>query len=411
MRHQHRPAARPAGPESPRDRPDPADYPEWGARRVRDLVTGGALRATEVAELALERIRRVDPAIRAFAEVWAEEAGHRAALVDRMLAEGHPLPLAGVPIAVKGTEQDRSHQARRLLAAGCVPVGATSVPGPGTEWQTWGTTERGRTVNPWCPDRTPGGSSAGSGAAVAAGMVPLATASDGAGSTRIPAAWCGAVGYKPTTGLLPARDRAGLTVGGPIARTVADVALYRQVVLGAPPPPDTLPPDRPPRAVWSTDLGFADVDAAVAAVARAAARDLADTGAVVWTDAVVRLRDPAGAWLARRGAAASGESEAAVRHNNAALDELFATADLLLTPTTPHPPHGHDGPGPVMNTALTWAFNLSGHPAVTVPAGLDADGRPVGLQIVAAHHRDDLLVAAARALEETRPWPRWSGSR
>lgn len=114
-----------------------------------------------------------------------------------------------MPFAVKGRTGIRSYAARRLIAAGAVPVGATSVPGPGTRWQTWGLGAHGRTVNPWRPDRTPGGSSAGSAVAVAAGLVGLATGSDGAGSVRIPAAWCGVFGLKTTNGLLPSPTAPG----------------------------------------------------------------------------------------------------------------------------------------------------------------------------------------------------------
>jgi Asp-tRNA(Asn)/Glu-tRNA(Gln) amidotransferase A subunit family amidase len=163
--------------------------------------------------------------------VWEEEALERAREVDARVGAGERLPLAGVPIGVKGRHGLRT--AGPLLAAGCVPVGATSVPGPGTPWQTWGLGRHGRTVNPWRYDRTPGGSSAGSAAAVAAGLVPLATGSDGAGSVRIPAAWCGVVGLKVSNGRLPSADRTGLMAPGVLARCVGDVAAYWGVMSGA----------------------------------------------------------------------------------------------------------------------------------------------------------------------------------
>ncbi|GCB46849.1 amidase family protein [Streptomyces sp. NL15-2K] len=447
---------------------------------------------------ALERIERVEPALCAFVEVWGEAALRRAADVDARITAGESLPLAGVPIGVKGRHGLRS--AAPLLAAGCVAVGATSVPGPGTTWQTWGLGAHGRTVNPWRADRTPGGSSAGSAAAVAAGLVPLATGSDGAGSVRIPAAWCGVVGLKVTNGRLPTADRTGLTAPGVLTRHASDAAAYWRVVSAAedaaspgdtagkrdPLPPNTgdtagsrdpLPPSTgpaagkrhplPPTAVWSPDLGFADPDPEVVAVARAAAVRLADAGAVrlVRPRTALRLEDPAPAWLALRtpGAdlgpvskvapagrrlarsptalrawevpplAAPGESPStsgpstgpSARHaesthqtppgppygrttplstqalahahliratNDRRLSGLFADAQLLLTPTTPTAPHGHQGPGDRYSTALTWAFNLSGHPAISVPAGFGPDGCPVGLQLVAPHGREDLLL-------------------
>ncbi|MER7439077.1 amidase family protein, partial [Pseudonocardia alni] len=134
-----------------------------------------------------------------------------------------PGPLAGLPIAVKGLHGHRTPAVRALLAAGAVPIGATSVPRPGGH-QTWGWTDRGPTRNPWRADRSPGGSSAGSAAAVAAGVVGMATGSDGAGSVRIPAAWCGVLGYKPTAGLVPSADPRGLAVPGVLVR---DPALLR----------------------------------------------------------------------------------------------------------------------------------------------------------------------------------------
>ncbi|HCA87403.1 MAG TPA: amidase, partial [Streptomyces sp.] len=138
--------------------------------------------AAEVVTAALARVAAVESGLWAFRELWDVEARERAREVDRLVAAGERLPLAGVPIAVKGPGGLRAAPARALVAAGCVPVGSTSVPGPGTPWQTWGLGSGGPTANPWRADRTPGGSSAGSGAAVAAGMVPLATGSDGAGS-------------------------------------------------------------------------------------------------------------------------------------------------------------------------------------------------------------------------------------
>ncbi|MFH8802535.1 amidase family protein [Streptomyces sp. NPDC017936] len=366
----------------------------------------GRLRAVDVVAGALERIRRADPALCAFAEVWEETATATAAEVDGRVAAGERLPLAGVPLGVKGRRGLRA--AGPLLDAGCVPVGATAVPGSGTPWQTWGLGAHGRTVNPWRADRTPGGSSAGSAAAVAAGLVPLATGSDGAGSVRIPAAWCGVLGLKVTRGLLPSADRTGLATPGVLARYAADAAAYWRVAARASalPPPDA---SGPPTAVFSPGLGFAEPDPEPLALARAAAARLADAGAVRLprpAEVPLRLEDPAPAWLALRtpgarpGPAPGAGSAAAVRGvNDRRLAALFARADLLLTPTTPHPPHGHEGPGERYSTALTWAFNLSGHPAISIPAGIGPDGCPAGLQVVAAHGREALLLAVAAAAE------------
>ncbi|WSQ11125.1 amidase [Streptomyces sp. NBC_01231] len=400
----------------PRPSPRPSSPPplsslsslaSLSAEHIAFAVRSRALSAVDVVAETLERIRRAEPALCAFAEVWEEAAPGWARAVDARVAAGEVLPLAGVPIGVKGRHGLRT--AGPLLAAGCVAVGATSVPGPGTPWQTWGLGAQGRTVNPWRADRTPGGSSAGSAAAVAAGLVPLATGSDGAGSVRIPAAWCGVIGLKVSNGRLPTADRTGLTAPGVLARHPADAAAYWRAMSGAARHPGTDSATTattattsmlgtsttPPSAVWSPALGFADPDPEIVAIAHAAAVRLADSGAVrlVRPRTDLRLEDPAPAWIALR----TPGADLAVAHrvratNDRSLDALFTDAEVLLTPTTPIPPHGHEGPGERYSTSLTWAFNLSGHPAVNVPAGFGADGCPVGLQLVAPRGREDLLL-------------------
>ncbi|MGY0069101.1 amidase family protein [Streptomyces sp. QTS137] len=393
---------------------------------IASAVRAGAVRAVDVVAESLERIERADPVLCAFTEVWAEEALRRAGEVDALVEAGpqHPprpprpsglsvgggpgarawLPLAGVPVAVKKGR----HGLRAvgpLLAAGGVAVGATAVPGPGTSWQTWGLGARGRTLNPWRADRTPGGSSAGAAVAVAAGLVPLATGSDGAGSVRIPAAWCSVVGLKVTNGLLPSPDRTGLAAPGVLARTAADAAAWWRAVSPTPTGVDARPP-LPCTAVWSPGLGFAGPDPEPLALARAAVGRLVDAGVVrlVRPSAPPVLMDPAPAWLALRnpGTAPSGLAEAhRVRaENDRRLARLFTGAELLLTPTAPTAPHGHEGPGDVYSTALTWAFNLSGHPALSLPAGFGTDSCPAGLQLVAPPGREALLLAVAGAAEK-----------
>ncbi|WP_460856187.1 amidase [Nocardiopsis coralliicola] len=363
-------------------------------------VRAGELTATEAAAAALRRATE-DDGLRAFTEVWPDQALAQAAAVERRVRSGEWLPLAGVPLAVKATEGLNSRQTRKLVRAGCVPIGATSTPGRGTRWQTWGETGRGPTLNPHDPRWSPGGSSAGSAAAVAAGTVPLATGSDGAGSVRIPAAWCSVIGLKPTNGLVPARDRAGLNIGGPLARCAVDAALYLDALTGAATSWPPLSAERPLRVAWSATLGFADTDEQVAGAARIGLDALARAGAVTVHDVPVRLPDPAACWTALR--SRSGTIPDGVRRDIASLAEaltrVFAEVDLIATPTTPNPPHGHDGPGDIMSTALTWAFNISGHPAISLPAGFTPAGEPVGLQLVARKHQEPDLLAAASAAE------------
>ncbi|NEA68133.1 amidase [Streptomyces sp. SID12488] len=387
------------------------------AVRAREVM------AVDVVTAALARIAVVEPELCAFTEVWGEAAVRRAREVDEQVAAGVRLPLAGVPFAVKGRYGERAADAVRLTAAGCVALGATSVPAPGsgTPWQTWGLGSGGRTVNPWRADRVPGGSSAGAAAAVATGLVPLATGADGAGSVRIPAAWCGVFGLKSTNGRLPHPDRTGLSTAGAVARRAADLRAYWQCVAGGdgravdtaggtPSGGDQEDARRPLTAVWSDSLGFARTDPGPALVAHGAALRLDGAGVVRLLppgDAPVRLDDPGPAWLALRAPetrdGSPGDTAAAYRLrtvNDRRLADLFSRADLLLTPTTPNPPHGHEGPRDRYSTALTWAFNLSGHPAASIPAGFGPDGCPVGLQVVARHGEEETLLRVMAEAEE-----------
>ncbi|MEH0557289.1 amidase family protein [Streptomyces sp. B21-101] len=434
---------------------------EWpSAVELAEAVRTGRFPAVDVVGEALGRIARADGSLCAFAKVWAERARAAARAVDARIAAGERLPLAGVPIGVKGRYGLRT--AGPLIAAGCVPVGATAVPGPGTPWQTWGLGAHGRTVNPWRADRTPGGSSAGAAAAVAAGLVPLATGGDGAGSVRIPAAWCGVIGLKTTNARRPpgqrdqgrertrgskrkpgaelepgaerapereqgpegeqglegerngereerecaggrSGDRSGLAAPGVIVRYAADAAAYWRIAARetASEMTERANPE-PPVAVFSPDLGFADPDPEPVTLARAAAMRLAAAGVVRLPPSGTppHLEDPAPAWLALRTPGADrGPAERVRAANDRLLAAFFSRADLLLTPTTPNPAHGHEGPGDRYSTALTWAFNLSGHPAISLPAGIGTDGCPLGLQVVAAHGGEATLLAVARAAE------------
>ncbi|MCP3822871.1 amidase [Streptomyces sp. A3M-1-3] len=370
-------------------------YASLSATEIADLVNHGKATARDVVDTALALCADRDGALRAFTAIWADSARAVAAEVDAAVARGARLPLAGVPIGVKASEGATSFQNQRLVAAGCVPIGATSVPRSGTGWQTYGFTERGPTLNPLNPAWSPGGSSAGSAAAVAAGLVPLATGSDGAGSVRIPAAWCGIIGFKPTNGLLPSRDRAGLNTPGVLTRTPHDAAAYLSAVA---PTSTPLPLVRSLTVAWTPTLGYAATDPDIADTARRALHRIAQAGLCTVVERSVELRDPAPAWTALRAGSPAPDTEALVEANEQSLRAVFDQVDIIATPTTPHPPHGNDGPGSRMSVALTWAFNLSGHPALTLPAGSTPDGEPVGLQLVARHHADTVLLDAAARL-------------
>jgi Asp-tRNA(Asn)/Glu-tRNA(Gln) amidotransferase A subunit family amidase len=392
---------------------------------VADVACGRA-RAVDVVDEALARVQEIDAQLHAFTEIWTDQARDAAVAVDARIAAGERPPLAGVPIAVKAWQQREDPYVARLIRAGAVPVGATSVP-CGTAWQTWGLGRGGPTRNPWRADRVAGGSSAGSGAAVAAGAVALATGSDGAGSARIPAAWCGVVAVKPSAGLLP--TATATAEHAPLARSVADAALYLDVVtdrrlafreaLRAP----SREPGRPTRAVWAPSLGQPGVrrwlDETTVAVVHSAVEALAAAGVLEIEQAPERpwLSDPAAAWHARRANPAAAPS-AAIEHDTAVLDELLSGGTVLVCPTTPAGPHGHDGPGEHLSVALTWTVNLTGHPAISLPAGSDPDGLPVGLQLIGARGHDRHLLEVAHtvftllsAISATSSAARWRAAR
>jgi len=221
-----------------------------GAAQQARLLADGAITAPALLDVYLERIGRLDPELRSYRVVLADSAREEAAAAQDRLAAGERLPLLGVPIAIKddvdvagevttyGTAAhgpargEDAEVVRRLRAAGAVIIGKTAVP----EMMVWSFTETltfGATRNPWNTDYTPGGSSGGSGAAVAAGLAPMALGSDGMGSIRIPSTWCGLFGIKPQRDRVPLapHDDAwnGLSANGPMARTVEDAALFLDV--------------------------------------------------------------------------------------------------------------------------------------------------------------------------------------
>jgi aspartyl-tRNA(Asn)/glutamyl-tRNA(Gln) amidotransferase subunit A len=447
-------------------------------------VRCGRRRATDVLEEALAAIEQHDPAVNAFVHVDERLARDAARAVDAAIAAGRvPGPLAGVPIGVKDLEdcrgmptslgsllyqdgapaaQDSLHVAR-LRRAGAVPVGKTATAefgvGAVTSTPAWGVTR-----SPWDPSRTPGGSSGGSAAAVAAGMVAMATGSDSGGSLRSPAAFCGLVALKPTYGRIAAigAEPSETACPGALVRTVGDAALHLDVAMGAS-PDDRLSlrgcqhrfehlvqrlETRGLRAAWSGDLGFAVVDAETRDVARQASEALATAAELELTEPAIELENPIEVWRSETAAdpwmylepgtwpavasqlapgtrcrLAQGERQtaaerAASRRRRHRLEQqvadLFQRIDVLLTPTvaTTHvgadasPPWrvaGRDAPHGVEPFAPT--ANLCGLPAISVPAGVDRHGLPVGLQIVGRRFEDGVVLRLARVLELSRPSP------
>ena len=369
------------------------------ARRIRQRDVS----CVEVIQGALDRIDLYDSRFRFFVDVTRKQALERAQDLDARLARGEdPGPLTGVPVAKKVSEAP--YAAARLETAGCILVGTTTCPNKPhpSGYQSWGANNAGPTANPWNPSRSSGGSSAGSGVAVAVGVVPIATAADGAGSTRIPAAWCGVLGLKTTRGLIPPGPNGVDVTRGPITRTVRDAGLYLDAVVDADRGWHREPTRRvePILAAWSPTLGFAGTDDEVASVALTAALRFTNAEGIRLDDRHVTLRDPLPIFFEK----GSGTVDLRGAHD-AEINELFEGVQLLLTPTTPTRPCEHGDPGDGFHIHLTLPFNYSGHPAISIPAGFTSDGLPVGLQVVGRHYNEALLLELARQYESRYPWP------
>jgi Asp-tRNA(Asn)/Glu-tRNA(Gln) amidotransferase A subunit family amidase len=456
------------------------------ATELGKLIRTRQVSPVEVTDAVLERIERLNPRLNAFLTVTADLARQQARAAEDRARRGALLgPLDGIPYSIKDLEPTAGIRttfgskwfehyipvldgaaAARLKATGAVLLGKTNTPNFGHK-DSCDNLLGPPCRNPWKLDRTSGASSGGAGAAVAAGLGPVAHGSDGAGSIRIPSALSGVVGLKPSFGRVPYHPNADYWAArshvGPMARTVRDAAILLRAMAG-PDPRDPLSIDAPPedylaacdgdleglRVVWSPDLGYAAVDPDVRRIAEAAARRFADFGCALeerapgWPDptefhrviyevnVAVRHVDRARErpeWIEpslmqmiefARGISALEHSRALLQRStfyNQACD-FFQTCDLLLTPQMPVPawpaePGPHQGPKeiggrstPTMHHRLefTFPFNLTGQPAANVPCGFTAEGLPVGLQIVGRWHADALVLRAAACFEAVQPW-------
>ena len=453
-----------------------------GIARQAELIAAGEVSSRELVELYLERIARHDGRLGAFRVVLAERARLEADQADARRRAGGQRPLLGVPIAVKddtdvagevtawGTNAQEepvaadAEMVKRLRDAGAIVIGKTRVP----EMTLWPFTESatfGVTRNPWDPQRAPGGSSGGSGAAVAAGLIGAATGSDGLGSIRIPSAWCGLFGLKPQRGRVPVAPRGrawyGLSVNGLVASRVADTALFLDIVSG----PSEVDVDRAPAPA----VPFAEAAAGAPGKLRIACSrtfpgrvlgSLEGDCARALDEAVEQLRSlghevhehdpdyrlgdvpsavarylrgtlqdqrelPHPERLERRtrnmarlgGLIPQGVFERVLAAEPALterLGRLFADHDVVLTPSTATGPPRigqFEGRGAVYTLNAVAAmvpyhgvWNATGQPAASVPVGFGSDGVPRAVQIVARTGEEGTLLSLAAQMEAARPW-------
>jgi amidase len=457
------------------------DVPFAGPARHAELVRAGEVSPRELVTLYLKRIAQLDSKLNSYRVVRAEQALEEADEAERRRASGDDAPLLGVPIAVKDTvdvagevttlgtgaagdpAREDSEIVKRLRAAGAIIIGKTNLPELAfamfTESKTWGVTR-----NPWDVTRVPGGSSGGSGAAVAAGLASAATASDGAGSIRIPAAYCSLFGLKPQRGRVPldpvVEHWYGMSVNGYLTRSVLDTAILLDATAGGGLAPQKPPPPQRPFADAAREVPGKLRIAVSAKVARTLAPPMLDDRCRRALDETADLlgslghdvsrRDPdyggvgnqvsvfymrgiaddARAMahperlgrqirqLARAGRlypnAAVRRAKAVTRKYDARINSIFDDYDVVLTPTIGEPPvpvgkwDSKRGlltlAGMTRRTGFTPPWNYLGNPAAAVPAGFTPEGLPLSVQLVGRPDDEATLLSLAAQLEAERPW-------
>ena len=456
------------------------------ASDLLELIAAKQVSPVEMAEMFFERIDRLDPQLNSFLLVTRDLAMEQARAAEDAVMRGDRLgPLHGLPVPIKDTQmtagvpstagavvfQNRVPErnaavVERVLRAGAVMLGKTNVP----EFGMVGTCENSLGVlgrNPWNTDRTPGGSSGGAAAAVAAGLCPMATGSDGGGSLRIPANFCGIYTIRPTQGRVSCYTGLGgpplpniFSQPGPLARTVRDAAILLRVMAGFDrrdqasirrTPPDFMAATERGidglRIGWTADFGSAPVVPEVVDVTSRAARVFEEMGCSVGEVQMV-LPEPydsfgpiqaAGVYnslgqyldeygdrmtefarfFIEMGSRVTTEdymrAEGRIAELKATFDDAFETCDLIMSPVSCFPAFPNETfPGnitgdssyPVQywNGAFTMHANAIGHPAASVPAGFSPDGLPLGLQIIGRKFDEETVLAASAAFEEARPW-------
>lgn len=453
------------------------DYARLTAVEMARLVRAGDVSPVELARCALAAIEATEPAINAWSEVFAKEALANAAVLEAEARRGaFRGPLHGVPVGIKDLFQVKGTRTRRgshlyadsmatetgpaverLLAAGAVMVGKNTTPELG--WKASATSPlTGVTRNPWDPSRTPGGSSSGSAAAVAAGTVPISLGSDGGGSMRIPASFCGAFSLKASLGRVPTWPLSSsehLSHAGPITMTVADCALALDVLKGPDPrDPQSLPRDdadylgatreapKRLRVVLAPTLFGVRVQPDIAACIAAAfdrlrgGLDIEVVGTSLdWPDPIglfdrlwtarggaydglpaedLAKLDPGYARLIARSRAITIADHLRTLQERAAFnrraEETFRDVDLVVTPMVPIDPFAAEADGPPdmdLSAPVPWArwtpfsypFNLTGQPAASIPCGWSDAGLPVGLQVIGPRFSEARVLAFCAAWE------------
>jgi amidase len=453
-----------------------------GAAKQAEMVRAGEVSPRELVQLSLDRIARLDPQLNSFRVVLAERALLEAEQAEARRSAGDERPLLGVPIAIKdevdvagevktwGTDaftepaKADAEIVRRLREAGAIVIGLTLLP----EMAICGFTESatyGVTRNPWNSQHTPGGSSGGSAAAVAAGLVPIASAGDGAGSIRIPAASCGLFGLKPSRGRVSLAPELegwnGLAVLGCLSRNVLDTALWLDVVSGGSREPEApSAPERPfvesaktspgrLRVAYSTSAPRAAAPPTVSDDAKRAVADAADLMRSLGHE--VSQRDPdwggIGNNISARFLGGVAQTVAEVPHperlerrtrgfgrlgsllpkslyeraigegraaDAARINAIFDTCDVLVTPVmggTALPVRRWEGQG-ALRTAIGMGrfypycvpWNHLGNPAMSIPFGFDAKGLPLAFQVIGRPGDEATLLSFAAQLEAERPW-------
>jgi amidase len=456
----------------------------WSASQMAQAVKKKQLSPVEIVDAVLSRIERINSKVNAYCTVVPEMAQKAAQQAEAEVMRGERVgPLHGVPVSVKdltptagvrttwGSKifehfipEEDALVVQRLKGAGAIVMGKTNTPEFGAGANTYNSIF-GATQNPWKPGYTCGGSSGGAAVALACGLGPLATGSDLGGSLRIPASFCGVVGFRTSAGLVPIYPSYTgwdtLAVEGPMARTVADTALMLSVIAGRDDrSPISFPVDRKKflaavrrpeirglRVAWSPDLKISPVDPQVRLVAEDGARRFAELGCTVeqaepdftgiqqiihvtralrmvtlHAEKLEKWRDqmnPNLVWNIEQGfPLTSRQIGEATRERTALYHRVrafFEKYDLLLTPTVAVPPfpqemiypreiHGRAVKNYQEWLYLTYAITITGLPVISVPCGFTAEGLPVGLQIVGRRLAEVSVLKAASAFEEIAPW-------